>query len=117
MRTILITIDTLRRDHLSCYGYHRKTTPFLEELAEENSIFRNCYATSPHIRESIPSILTGNRPENCIDDSYRINSRTMTEDSTDLNQIIHWKTTFWPDRLNTLGEYLLTGLSRLLRPR
>lgn len=79
MRTILITIDALRRDHLSCYGYHRETTPFLEELAEENSLFKSCYATSPHTRESIPSILTGKRPENCIDSSYRINSETIPE--------------------------------------
>lgn len=79
MRTPLITIDALRRDHLSCYGYHRETTPFLKKLAEENSIFRNCYAASCHTREAIPSILTGKRPENCVDNSYRINSETIPE--------------------------------------
>mgnify|MGYP006271544009 CR=1 FL=1 len=79
MRTILITIDALRRDHLICYGYDRETTPFLETLVEENSTFRNCYASSCHTREAIPSILTGERPENCVDSSYRINSETIPE--------------------------------------
>ena len=32
---ILITIDTLRADHLSCYGYHRNTTPIIDKIAKE----------------------------------------------------------------------------------
>ena len=32
---VLITIDTLRADHLSCYGYPRNTTPTLDALAAD----------------------------------------------------------------------------------
>lgn len=47
---ILITIDSLRADHLSCLGYHRKTTPNLDNLAKEGILFRNamsCGADTP----------------------------------------------------------------------
>ncbi|MEN8160592.1 MAG: sulfatase-like hydrolase/transferase [Myxococcota bacterium] len=37
---ILVSIDTLRADHLSSYGYHRMTTPHLHALAEEGDRFR-----------------------------------------------------------------------------
>lgn len=79
MRTLLITVDALRKDHLSYFGYDRKTTPFLDKLAEENTIFENCYASSCHTRESIPSILTGKRPENCISGYYRLDAATIPE--------------------------------------
>jgi len=36
---ILVSIDTLRADHMSLYGYSRSTTPFLEELAEDAIVF------------------------------------------------------------------------------
>jgi len=43
---ILITMDTTRADHLSCYGYHRKTTPYLDEFAKESVLFKNAYSPS-----------------------------------------------------------------------
>lgn len=63
MKALLLTIDSLRKDHLGCYGYHRNTTPFLDSLAEENLKFENAYSPSSHTREAIPSILTGRNPE------------------------------------------------------
>ena len=59
---ILITMDTTRADHLSCYGYHKKTTPNLDALAEESVIFTNAYATSPWTLPSHASIFTGMYP-------------------------------------------------------
>ena len=56
---ILITMDTTRVDHLSCYGYHRNTTPNLDELAQESVVFTNAYATSPWTLPSHASIFTG----------------------------------------------------------
>ena len=41
MNIICIAIDTLRTDHLSCYGYRRKTSPFLDEYAQEGVLFEN----------------------------------------------------------------------------
>ncbi len=59
---ILITIDTLRADHVSCYGYERETTPFLDSLAARGSLFRNCHAPSCWTPPSMASIFTSVYP-------------------------------------------------------
>ena len=38
---VVITIDTLRADHLGCYGYYRETSPFIDRLAHEAVLFEN----------------------------------------------------------------------------
>ena len=37
---VLITIDTLRADHLSCYGYERETSPNIDELQKKESFLK-----------------------------------------------------------------------------
>jgi arylsulfatase A-like enzyme len=59
---ILITIDTLRADHLSCYGYHRQTSPFIDSIAGESVVFTNAYSTSSWTAPSMASIFTGHYP-------------------------------------------------------
>jgi choline-sulfatase len=44
MRILYIDIDTLRPDHLGCYGYHRDTSPNIDALAQLGARFENCYA-------------------------------------------------------------------------
>ena len=44
---ILFGVDSLRRDHMSLYGYHRRTSPHIEEFAKTGTVFENCF--SPHI--------------------------------------------------------------------
>jgi arylsulfatase A-like enzyme len=41
---LVVTIDTLRADHCSVYGYERRTTPGLERIAAEGALFRSVYA-------------------------------------------------------------------------
>ena len=41
---ILISIDALRADHLSCYGYYRNTSPNIDQLAREGVLFTNCFS-------------------------------------------------------------------------
>ena len=41
---ILISIDALRADHLSCYGYHRNTSPNIDRLAREGTLFKNGFS-------------------------------------------------------------------------
>jgi len=43
---ILISLDTLRADHLSCYGYHRTTSPAMDLLASEGALFLEAISTS-----------------------------------------------------------------------
>lgn len=59
---LLITIDTLRADHLSAYGYERKTSPHIDRVAREGALFANAWAHAPSTRYSIPAILTGRYP-------------------------------------------------------
>ena len=43
---ILISIDTLRPDHLGCYGYHRDTSPAIDRIASEGVLFENTISSS-----------------------------------------------------------------------
>lgn len=55
----LIVMDTARRDHFSCYGYDRKTTPAIDELAKDGILFTNFISTSPWTLPSHASLFTG----------------------------------------------------------
>ena len=59
---ILITVDTLRADHLSCYGYPRKTSPNIDQFAQDALLFENCLSHAPMTRPSCASILSGFLP-------------------------------------------------------
>lgn len=59
---ILVTLDTVRADHMSLYGYHRPTTPFLDGVADELLVFENAYSQVPSTRPSHFSILTSRYP-------------------------------------------------------
>ena len=58
----LITIDTLRADHVHCYGYNRIQTPALDALAKDGVRFANAFTPSPITNTSHTSILTGLLP-------------------------------------------------------
>ena len=59
---LLITIDTTRADHLGAYGYSRDTSPNLDKLAKDGTLFVNGWAHAPSTRYSMPAILTGRLP-------------------------------------------------------
>lgn len=58
MNFVLITIDSLRADHVGAYGYDRDTTPNIDELAADSHVFTNAVAHACATRPSFPSILT-----------------------------------------------------------
>ncbi len=59
---LLVTIDTLRADHVGFGGYARETSPFLDALAKESVVFERAYATMPTTDPSHTAILTGLHP-------------------------------------------------------
>ena len=60
---ILICLDTVRADHLGCYGYDaRDTTPRLDALAAEGVLFLDASSTAGWTKPSVPSFLTGTYP-------------------------------------------------------
>ncbi|MHC4457165.1 MAG: sulfatase-like hydrolase/transferase [Planctomycetota bacterium] len=80
---VLIGVDTLRADHLKCYGYDRETSPEVDELAKESVLFSECISHIPTTTPSFASILTSKRPishgvlgNNFI--GYRLDNRHMT---------------------------------------
>src|SRR5437773_4692534 len=58
----LITIDTLRADHVHCYGYDKIKTPALDALAADGVRFTQAFTPSPITNTSHTTILTGLLP-------------------------------------------------------
>jgi arylsulfatase A-like enzyme len=61
MRVLYLDLDSLRYDHLGCYGYPRPTTPNLDRLAREGVRFRNVFAADTPCVPARASIFTGQR--------------------------------------------------------
>ena len=59
---IIIAVDTLRADHLGCYGYPRNTSPNIDDLAFGGVKFNNCYTPSPLTTPAFASMLTSLPP-------------------------------------------------------
>lgn len=62
-RLFLITVDTLRADHLGFQGYSRATSPNLDRLAADSVVFENAIAQWPKTGPSFASIFTGQYPQ------------------------------------------------------
>jgi arylsulfatase len=60
---LLITVDTLRADHLGAYGNEVDLTPQLDALAEQSVRFTSAYAPAPFTLPSTATLLTGMYPE------------------------------------------------------
>ena len=59
MRVLFIDIDTLRPDHLGCYGYHRNTSPNIDRIAEQAVRFENNYVTDAPCLPSRTALWSG----------------------------------------------------------
>lgn len=59
MRVLYIDIDSLRPDHLGCYGYHRDTSPHIDRLAAEGLRFTNCYVSDAPCLPSRTALFSG----------------------------------------------------------
>ncbi len=62
LNVVVVTIDTLRPDHLGCYGYRGIETPALDGLAQRGVLFENAVAQTPLTPPSHASIFTGQNP-------------------------------------------------------
>jgi arylsulfatase A-like enzyme len=61
-RIIVITIDTLRADHLGTHGYPRGVSPFLDRLAEQSVVFDQAFSSCSHTAPSHASLFTALQP-------------------------------------------------------
>jgi arylsulfatase A-like enzyme len=62
LNVLLITIDTLRADHLGAYGYRRRTSPRMDALAASGALFERAYTFWPKTRGSFVMMMTGRLP-------------------------------------------------------
>lgn len=56
---IIILIDSLRADHLGCYGYDRNTSPFIDSIALKSILFNRAFSNSSYTPESVSAIFSG----------------------------------------------------------
>ena len=65
---VLITVDTLRTDHLGCYGYERPTSPAIDRLAAASLLFEDCLCEEPQTTPSMCSMFASRPPRStgCI---------------------------------------------------
>ncbi|MBD3278337.1 MAG: sulfatase-like hydrolase/transferase [Candidatus Aegiribacteria sp.] len=62
LNVLIVIIDTLRADHLGCYGYHRDVTPTLDSLAAVGAVWTEAQSQSSWTLPSTATILTGLTP-------------------------------------------------------
>src|ERR1700680_551120 len=62
LNVVIITIDTLRADHLGCYGYKQIRTPNIDALASESARFERAYTPVPVTLPAHTVIFTGTYP-------------------------------------------------------
>ena len=78
---VLISIDTCRADHLSCYGFERETTPNIDRIAGEGFLFANAISPVPLTLPGHSSMLTGTIPPyHGVHDNtyYKLNESNVT---------------------------------------
>ena len=59
---LLIVVDTLRPDHLGCYGYDRPTSPYLDALAARSHVLQSLWSASNFTAPAFTSLFTGRYP-------------------------------------------------------
>ncbi len=83
---LLLTVDTLRADHLGCYGYAPIETPLVDELASQGFLFENAYTVVPITTPSFASIMTSQFPR---DTGLRVNGGfSLHRDFTTLAEVL-----------------------------
>lgn len=83
---MLVTLDTLRADHLTCYGYPRATSPFIDGLAQEGVLFERAFAPMPTTGPSHASLFTSLYP---IQHRVLMNGHVLGSDFVTLAQLAH----------------------------
>lgn len=59
---LMIVVDTLRADHLGCYGHEHATSSHIDDLAARGIVFARCYSTSSWTMPAVASMLSGLLP-------------------------------------------------------
>lgn len=83
MNILLLTVDSLRPDHLSVYDYGRDTTPRLDAFFADGVDFTSAYSPSSHTREAMPALLAGRYPASSVDGTYGLAAESLASRLSD----------------------------------
>lgn len=97
---LLIVIDTLRAENLSCYGYERSTSPVIDSLAAAGTLWTSCIAQSSWTLPGFTSILTGT--------SERTHGAGVNTEDRNIYDRSEWQR--WDNMLHPDAPYLPTLL-------
>jgi len=116
-RVILLVIDTLRADHLGCYGYHRETSPNLDRLAREGVLFERAYPSDVPTQPSFTSMFTGRRGIHTGIVSHS-ETENLAEDVPYLTEILtqHGVTTAAVSTLYMMRRWFARGFKYYMNP-
>ncbi|RLF88962.1 sulfatase, partial [Thermococci archaeon] len=82
---ILLTIDCLRADHLSCLGYHRETTPQLDRIAKRGILFLQAISNGNSTPTAFRPLLTSTPLSMYNDDKYLSKYRVTIQEALKRN--------------------------------
>jgi arylsulfatase A-like enzyme/HEAT repeat protein len=103
---LLITVDALRADHVGAYGYARPTTPAIDALAREGTLFLQAYCPTPHTSYSVASLMTGKNLHPLLAQGLGADSDTLAG----LTRIYGYRTAaFFPPAVFFIDEALFTS--------
>ncbi len=76
---ILITLDSLTASHLGCYGYARKTSPYIDAFASRATLYRRAFSTASWTLPTHASIMTGKFPFEHGAHTFKLKVKTLRE--------------------------------------
>jgi len=108
MNILYIDIDSLRPDHLGCYGYGRNTSPNIDRLAAEGVRFNHCYAADVPCMPSRTSLFSGKLGyrHGCVSHTGR-RAEPFSEGTLRTFRPA-WAETSWPRRIREAGLHTVT---------
>lgn len=95
MRVLFLDLDTLRPDHLGCYGYHRNTSPNINAIAATGVRFNNYYCSDAPCLPSRTALMTG---------QFGIHSGVVGQGGTAADILSEGPDRIWNDRLARGGS-------------
>ncbi|MFP8880964.1 MAG: sulfatase [Myxococcota bacterium] len=84
-RIVLVSIDTLRADHLGTYGYPRPISGFIDQMADDGAVFERAYASMSTTGPSHATMLTGLHP---IQHGVKRNGRRLADEWTTVAEML-----------------------------
>lgn len=106
MRILLLDLDTLRADHLGCYGYHRNTSPNIDRIASEGVRFNQYYCSDAPCLPSRTALMSGR---------FGIHTGVIGHGGTAADMRIEGTDRSFHDRLTTEGLWGVMKWERGLR--